>query len=170
MSLIVETGTASATSEAFASVAYCDTYHDKIGNILWSTLTTTDKESALRRATKFMQQFYRMQWKGTRVLSTQALDWPRYDVQVPDLGYLNVIYPDTVPDLVVQANAELALLAAGGDLNPNLSQAVTSVTVGPIKKTYDPTSPQQKRYVFITDILRPLLQSPSSANVKLRRT
>lgn len=169
MALIVETGTASATSEAFASVAYCDTYHTNMGNAAWALLSTANKETALRRATMFMQQFYRLQWKGTRVLSTQALDWPRYDVQVPDLGYLNVIYPDTVPDLVVRANAELALIASTETLNPNLTQATLSKQVGPIKVNYDQNSPQAKRYVFITDILRPLLGSSSATNYKLRR-
>lgn len=169
MTLIVETGTASSTSEAFASVAYCDTYHANMGNAAWALLSTANKETALRRATMFMQQCYRLQWKGTRVLSTQALDWPRYGVEVPDLGYLNAIYPDTVPDLVVRANAELALLASAAALNPDLSQAVLSVQVGPIKKTYDQNSPQAKRYVAVTDMLRPLLGSSSATNYKLQR-
>lgn len=170
MSLIVETGTASASSEAYASVAYCDAYHDAIGNSLWATLQTIEKEQALRRATMFMGQYYRLQWKGSRVNETQALDWPRYNVTVPDLGVFNVIMPDTVPNLVVQANAEMALLAAAGPLNPDQTQNVISKQVGPLKIVYDSNSPQGKKYVAIDDILKPLLgSSANGVNFKLRR-
>jgi hypothetical protein len=169
MALIVETGTASSTSEAYASVAFTDAYHEKIGNTLWAALSTVEKEQALRRATMFMGQFYRLQWKGLRVSSTQALDWPRYSVQLPDLDVYNVVVPDVVPLLVQNANAELALLAIAGPLNPNLTQGVESVQVGPIKKVYDKSSPQGVRYTAISDILRPLLESSNGMSVKLRR-
>lgn len=170
MSLIVETGTAGADSESYASVTYSDTYHDNRGNTLWATLLIIEKEQALRRAASFMCQSYRMQWKGYRVDANQALDWPRYNVSVPDLGFDNLIYPDTVPNLVINANCELALLAAAGDLNPTIGQNVLSKQVGPIKIVYDSTSAQGKQYVAVMDILRPLLQIASGSNMKLRRT
>jgi hypothetical protein len=169
MSIIVETGTASATSEAYASVAFCDTYHANIGNTLWATLQTTEKEQALRRAANFMCQSFRLQWKGSRVNSTQALDWPRYDVEIPDLGVYNVLMPDMVPVTVQQANAELALIGAAGELNPNATQGVISKTVGPLKIVYDSNSPTGKKYTAVNDMLRPFLQSGSGASMKLRR-
>ena len=169
MSLIVETGTASATSESYASVAYADAHFEAIGNPLWSTLLTIEKEQALRRAAMFMCQTFRMQWKGYRVSSVQALDWPRYDVDVPDLGVSNIIMPDTVPDIVLKANVELAILAAAGELNPNKTQGILSKQIGPIKVVYDVASPQGKQYTSINDLLRPLLQSVGGMNFKLRR-
>lgn len=171
MSLIVETGTAGTDSEAYASVAYCDAYHAAIGNSLWATLQTVEKEQALRRAASFMCQAYRMQWKGFRVSSSQALDWPRYDVTMPDLVGYSVVSSDVVPDLVVKANAEMALLAAAGPLNPDRTQGVLSKQVGPLKIVYDSNSPQGKKYVAIDDILRPLIGATSGngMNVKLRR-
>lgn len=168
MSLIVETGTASAASEAYASVAFADTYHANVGNSLWSTLLLEEKEQALRRAAMFLCQVYRLQWKGCRVNATQALDWPRYNVQVPDLGVFNVIMPNEVPVIVQQANAELAFSAAGENLNPVASQAVISKQVGPLKIVYDSNSPQGKRYLSVSNMLRPLLQS-SSGLIKLQR-
>ena len=169
MSLVVETGTASATSEAYASVAYGDTYHAGNGNTAWAALSNDLKEQALRRATIFMGQYYRLLWKGYRVLSTQALDWPRYEVEIPDLGVPNTIAHDTVPNLVVQANAELALIASTTDLNPALTQQVLSKQVGPIKVVYDQSSPQAKRFPAVYDILKPLLSISSGANMKLVR-
>jgi hypothetical protein len=170
MSLIVETGTASSTSEAYATVSYADTYHAAMGNTLWATLQTAEKEQALRRAATFMCQVYRMQWKGVRVNSTQALDWPRYNVQRPDLGVYNVVDPATVPIEVQQANAELALNAASEDLNPVRTQGIISKEVGPLKVVYDPNSPSGKQYSKIGMILLPLLDvGANGANVKLRR-
>ncbi len=169
MSIIVETGTAGSDSEAYCSTTFCDTYHANVGNTLWATLQLAEKEQALRRAATFMCQSYRNRWKGYRVKSTQALDWPRYDVQIPDLGVFNVIYPDTVPDLIMRANAELALAAAAGDLNPPTSQRVSKKTVGPISIVYDSNSPQNKQFVAVTDMLRPFFESASGVNSKLRR-
>lgn len=169
MSLIVETGTGSATSEAYASVAFCDTYFTNQGKTLWATLALGDKEAALRRAASFMTQAYRLRWKGYRYHATQALDWPRYDVSVPDLGVLNVINPDVIPDLVIIANAELALLAAAGDLNPPQNQNILSKQVGPLKIVYDSNSPQGTKYLAVDDILRPLFATGTGVNYKLRR-
>lgn len=169
MSLIVETGTASSASEAYASVAFCDTYHANNGNTLWATLQTAEKEQAIRRATLFMCQTYRMQWKGSRVNMNQALDWPRYAVQVPDLGVYNVIYPTVIPVIVQQANAELALTAAYGNLNPDNAQNIISKEVGPLKIVYDANSPQSKRYQAVGNLLQPLLSYVSGGGVKLKR-
>lgn len=170
MTLIVEIGTADSQSESYASVLDCDTYHNSIGNTLWNTLLLVEKEQALRRAASFMCQSYRMRWKGYRVNSTQALDWPRYNVSVEDLGVDNVIMPNVVPNLVVRANCELAFLAAAGDLNPNTTQSVVSKQVGPIKVVYDSNSPIGKKYVAVMDILRPLFASVGGVSYKLRRT
>jgi hypothetical protein len=169
MSLIVETGTAAHDAEAYASVVYCDTYHSNMGNTLWASLTTVEKEQALRRAATFMCQSYRTRWKGYRVKETQALDWPRYDVQIPDLGVFNIVYPDTVPDLVMKANAILANHAISEDLNPALTQRVVKKAVGPLSVAYDSNSPQGKQYVAVTDMLRPFFESASGVNSKLRR-
>lgn len=170
MSLIVETGTAGADSEAYASVTFSDLHHANLGNTLWATLLIVEKEQALRRSASFMCQSYRMRWKGYRVNATQALDWPRYDVSLEDLGFDNLLPSDAVPDLVIRANAELALIAAAGDLNPTVTQSVVSKQVGPIKVVYDANSPSGKKYVAVMDILRPLFASVGGVSYKLRRT
>ena len=170
MSLIVETGTASSNSEAYASVEFANAYHEAMGNTLWATLQTIEKEQALRRAASHLCQVYRMQWKGVRVNFTQALDWPRYNVERADLGVYNVVDPATVPIEVQQANAELAMNASTEDLYPAASQNVLSKEVGPIKVVYDANSPQGKKYPKISAMLQSLLDNgASSVNFKLRR-
>jgi hypothetical protein len=90
MALIVETGQAGSTSESFASVADADLYHSNRGNTAWAAIASTAlKEAALRKATDYMEQSYRLRWLGYRHTEAQALSWPRDEVQRSDFTYLN---------------------------------------------------------------------------------
>lgn len=162
MSLITEDGTGRADAEALASVADADAYHVSRGNSLWATQAADAKEQALRRATDYMEQMYRLKWKGLRVSLTQALDWPRMNVQLEDIGFGSIAayVPTTiVPKEVVQATCEMALRAAAGELAPDLQRQVIATTIGPIKKEYAPGSPEYVRYRAIDMLLKPLLAS-----------
>jgi hypothetical protein len=135
MSLIVEDGTGLANAESLCSVAFADTYHANMGNAAWAALSTTVKEQCLRKGAQYMLARWRARWKGYRVNSTQALDFPRWDI-VDDNGY--IVPSDAVPTPIATANAELALSASTEELLPNESTpgAITeySVQVGPIKE------------------------------------
>lgn len=170
MSLIVETGTGDPTAEAYATTAYADAYHISMGNVAWAALDQTTKEVNMRKAAQYMCQYYRMDWQGYRAHADQALDWPRWNVMVADLGVHNVILPTVIPIQVQQANCELALLALSGPLNPNRKQQVLSKQVGPIKITYDNGSPQATLYTAVDDMLSPFMGAGSGGiNHKLVR-
>ena len=114
----------------------------------------TVREQCLRKATEYMEQAYRDRWKGLRTYpGVQSLSWPRYGVVVD--GYW--IDSDDVPVEVERACAELAYKAMTETLSPDLTQAATQKTVGPISVTYDPYSPQAKRFRAIDMMLAPLL-------------
>jgi hypothetical protein len=85
----------------------------------------------------------------------QALDWPRYNVEVE--GY--AVDSDIVPTEIKNACAELALKASSADLNPDLTQGVISEQVGSISVTYDKGSPQFTRYRAIDAIIAPYLKA-----------
>jgi hypothetical protein len=173
MSLIVEDGTGVALAESYISVTDADTYHASRGNTLWSTMQVSEKEQALRRATDYMQQVYRMDWKGTRTTITQNLDWPRIGVSIQDLGYGRFAYIVpylSVPIEITHVNAEYALLAAAAPLLGVLSQQVLEKVVGPIHVKYDPNSPQQKRYPALTNTIKIYLTNSSPAVVRLVRS
>lgn len=165
MSLIVEDGTGISTAESYISVANADTRMTALGLTNWGTLSTTEKEQALRRATQHMLQAYRGRWKGTRVTSTQALDWPRY---VTDYVDGHPVQSNVVPTDVAKACADLALKAAAGDLAPDLDRAVIREKVGPLETEYSPHSPQATRYRAIDMALAPYLTG-SSAMARLVR-
>lgn len=155
MAIIVETGTGGATSETLCSIAYADTWHANRGCAPWATLTTTQKEEALRRASDYFEQIYGNNFKGRRLNSTQALSWPRVDALLNDY----YVPSNTIPQIVINATAELAYRAAQGNLAPDLERGVKREKVDVLEVEYDSYSPQYKRYRAIDNMLAPLLVS-----------
>lgn len=154
MALVVENGTGLSNAESYVSVAGADTRMSNLGNTNWTTLTTVEKEQALRRATVYMAQAYRERWAGNRHTTTQALDWPRNSVVVD--GFV-VIESNVVPADVANACADLAFKAAAGDLNADIERAVIREKVGPLETEYSAHSPQTVRYRAIDMLLAPYL-------------
>lgn len=165
MALIVEDGTGMSTAESFASVAAADTRLAALGNTNWANLTTTEKEQALRRATAYMEQAYRLRWQGMRATSAQALSWPRSWVSVD--GY--AVAADTVPADIANACIDLAFKAAAGDLNADLERPVIREKVGPIETEYAAYGPERTRYPAIDMMLAPYL-GRGGASFRIERT
>lgn len=154
MSLITEDGSGLANAESYISVANADARMTNVGNSNWFTMSTTEKEQALRRSTIYMEQAYRARWQGYRKSLTQALSWPRYDVVIDRYHYVDV---NSVPADISNACADLAFKAAGGDLAEDLTRIVKREKVGPIETEYADFSPQQVRYVSIDRTLAPYM-------------
>lgn len=169
MAIVVEDGTAKTDAETYISVADADTYFSNRKLTLWASADFSDaeKEGCLRRATDYMQQVYRLRWAGVRKTSTQALDWPRYDVPRQDVGYLAVDYyaDDEVPTEVKHACAELAWRAAFGELAPDVSRVTQSEKVGEIAVTYAPGSAPYVRFRAVDNLLAPLLKHGGTSAV-----
>jgi hypothetical protein len=156
MAIIVEDGTGKSDAVSLCSVAAADAYHLARSNSAWSDLDPADKESALVRATDYMQAFYRLQWKGMRKTSTQRLDWPRYGVTIPDAQYYGYVLDTIVPEEVVNACAELALRASSGPLAPDLQREVIREKIDVLETWYAPGS-QYVRYREIDAMLAPFI-------------
>lgn len=179
MALIVEDGTQVVGAESYASVTFADIYHSARGNAKWSSLSVAQKEARLRKATQYLTAMYRPRWAGTRMSSTQALDWPRGYVYLRPFvrGALDpfalspyLLASNTVPLEVQQATAEMALRADDDvELLADLSQQVLSEQVGSLQVTYSERSPQQKRYPLIDGLLSDYLGGGSSVNHELVR-
>lgn len=169
MPLVVEDGAGLSTAESYISVEDANTYHANRGNTTWTALTDEQCEQLLRKATDYMTQVYRLRWEGTRVSSTQALDWPRNWVEMDDFAAVTVngaqtiggyyYYPsDEVPIEVARACAELALLANSTDLNPPISRRTIREKVDVIEVEYDKNSPQYTVFRAIDNMLAPFLK------------
>ena len=149
-------------AESFVSLVDAATYHTARGNAAWAAIASdTVREQLLRKAADYMEQVYRERWSGRRVNATQVLSWPRYEVPIRDTGgyYTGLVYyaSTTVPLIVANACAELALRAATITLAPDLNPPVTGETVGPITVTYADGARQQVRYQAIDNMLQPFL-------------
>jgi DnaT-like ssDNA binding protein len=166
MSLIVEDGTGLVNAESYISVANADARLSNLGITNWSTLLTAEKEQALRRATQYMLQAYRQRWTGNRVKvdPPQALDWPRYGVEVDGFP----VHFDVVPTDIANTCADLAFKAASGDLNADLTRGVIRKKVGPLETDYDRFSPQAVRYRAIDMALAPYLKGSSATAMLVR--
>lgn len=160
MALIVENGTGLSTAESFISVTAADTRHSNLGNTNWATLSTAQKEEALRRGTIYMEQAYRDRWQGNRHVTTQALSWPRNGVVVD--GFITV-ESNIVPADIANACADLAFKASAEDLAPDLERAIVRDKTGPIETEWDRASPQAKRFRSIDMALAPYLKGGSGS-------
>jgi len=163
VALIVENGTGMATAESYISVADADARATAFGNTAW-TGSDALKEAALRRATRYMVQTYRNRWKGIRLIRDQALDWPRYGVEVD--GYS--IESDVVPPEIAGACADLAARALTEDLSPDLERGIVREKVGPLETEYDQYAPQAKRFVATAGLLSPFLKGSAVSAVLVR--
>lgn len=164
MSLIVEDGTGKPDAESYISVSDAADYLAKRGNKTFAEADTSDQEAALRNATEFMLSVYRVRWAGFRYGLTQALDWPRSYVPIPDVavlgGYIGsaafVAY-NSVPTLVQQACADLAVRALLGPLVPDVGRLKKSVKLGPLSVEYQPYGSASTTFVAVTAKLSPYL-------------
>jgi len=161
MALIVEDGTGRTDAESYISVTDATAYFAARGNTTWAGLASdTVREQLLRKATDYMAQMYRVRWAGSRVTTTQALDWPRAWVPFKDApsgyGACQPYYPNNaVPLVVAHACAELAVRAASSDLAPDVGAQVKQETVGPISVTYADGARQVNAYKAVDAMLAP---------------
>ena len=149
MAFVVETGAVVANSNAYTTVAFVDAYHIDRGRGAWRSFGSGDKQTAIVRATSYIEKRFSLKFKGHRTNPTgQSLSWPRRDVFDED-DYL-LVHSDTIPKELQEATAEYALRAiliqelAPDPLSPTQSQSFVSATSatqsgdivrGPLKKT-----------------------------------
>lgn len=179
MALTVEDGTVVANADSYITLAAADAYHAARGITLWATMSEAEREQALRRATDYMVQAYRLRWRGSRVSATQALDWPRNWVERDDYAYVTqngaqviggfLYYPSNeVPTEVQNACAELAYRGAAGPLMVDETRAQHTVRekVDVIEVEYRAWAPSQTSYRAVESMLAPLLASSQSGAMR----
>lgn len=130
--LIVETGAGLTNANAYIDVAFADTYHDDRKNELWDCAQTDEKESAIIKATDYIDR--RWCFIGFKQNTDQSLEWPRADVFDRSFKQIVGIFLK-----LQQATAEYALRALDDSLAPDLTKTASGgqvtedlLTVGPI--------------------------------------
>lgn len=160
MSLVVEDGSGKPNADSYVTLKSCDGYHANMGNSAWvvddeDADNIAARETAIRKATAFIDRKYNGRFRGRRQGASQALMWPRWDA-IDEDGFVI----EDVPDAVKYATCEAALRAfQGTDLMPDMERggAVIQETIGPISTTYAAGAPAGTRYDMIEGLLRPCL-------------
>lgn len=166
MAIVVEDGTGKSDSETLISVADADTYFAARGDTVWAAIATEEeKEQLLRKASDYILGTYGPRWSGSRLLSTQALDWPR--VGVISNGWL--VESDLVPIIVANASAELSLQASISTLLANTEKSIKSEKIGPIETEFDDFANAEVKYTQIDRLLSPFFSS-GGLTVNLERS
>lgn len=99
-----------SSSDSFVDVAGADAYHaTRLHNSEWTAADTTTKESALKWATRLLDQ---KAWVGLKTDSAQALRWPRGSVF--DRDGIQITGSD-IPQFLKDATAEQAFELIKGD-------------------------------------------------------
>lgn len=132
MAFTVEDGTGLADANAYAAVAFVDSYHSDRGNATW-TGTSIVKEQAIIRATDYVERRFGLDFIGNKEFpDVQALSFPRINLYDRE-GYA----VEGVPTKLKQAIAEYALRALSADLlaDPASTDKITTLRekIGPIE-------------------------------------
>lgn len=158
MSLVVETGAGLPDAESFCSVVAATAYHAARGNAAWAALASdAAREQMLRKATDYMEQIYRQRWAGMKKITSQSLSWPRYYVPIKDAVMLQYYDANSVPVLVANACAELALRAINGELAPDIGRLKRRVKVDVIETEYVDGAAPFVRFRAVDRMLDPFM-------------
>jgi hypothetical protein len=130
--IVVEDGSIVSGANSFVSIADAKAYAKDRGVSLGSG---TEIAEQLIQAMDYLATF-RSLWKGTKVETTQPLQWPRKDVQIDDADWDETMIP---PELV-QAQCQLVIAQQQGiALYTNVAAGTLPVikeVTGPLETTY----------------------------------
>lgn len=167
MALIIEDGSLVDGANSYCSVAYARSYAAARGKEFPST--TNEAEVLLIQAADYLES-YRARFKGSKVAKSQSLQWPRSGVTEVD-GF--DVAEDEIPDLLMRAQAQLAIDCQGQELQPNSDgRAVVSEEIaGVIKTDYASNVSGAPRPVFAAAeaMLAPLLSTDAFASAAALR-
>ena len=155
MAFTPEDGTGLPNANSYISVAFADSYFVDRGNATWAADSTTDKETALVRATDYIDKRFALQFKGRKLTQEQGLEWPRLGALDSDF-YLLDGANDDVPRQLQKATAEYALRALSNTPlvpdNSNSGVKITRQKVGPIETENELTQPSSGSVVAPSSI------------------
>lgn len=162
-----------SSADSYGDLDGFKAYADAIGFVYTSVYTDDAIETAMRKATMYLDRAYRGKWKGFRTDRDQALAWPRSSSQDLPVNFLTpsfttgVIDEDgyeipsnTVPERVKKAQYEATILSLQGtDLLPTYARGNDirrkRVKAGPVESEteYNSSASARDRYLAIEGLL-----------------
>lgn len=139
--IIVEDGSGLPNAQSYVSTSDVTAYFTLRGN---TTYVPTDAQ--IIKAMDYVEAIYSTQFIDTKLLSTQALSFPRVVDGV-------TIYPIALKNAV----CELAFKASTAELMIDSDQRTIKESVGSITVEYDKSSSQLTQYNAVYNLLKPYL-------------
>jgi len=162
---VVEDGTGLANANSYGSFAGYVAYWTDRGAVPGEAQAVI--EAALIKATDYLG--FRYCWRGIRLTTAQALDWPRHCAYAEAAADGYWVPIEGVPVEVVKATYELGKRALAGELAPDPTTDETGqiaqgsrIKVGPIEEelTFSGSGPSTfKRFPAVDQLLRNLVTS-----------
>jgi hypothetical protein len=129
---VLEDGTGLITSNSYGAVADADIYFADRGNTVWVGLTTPVKETLLILATDYIDMRFGQMFKGTVLVDTQALQFPRTEF-------------DPIPANLKKATYEYAFRANSAVLSPDIVRHPSGYQ---ISRSFEKIGPIEERTDF----------------------
>lgn len=154
--IVTEDGTQVPGANSYVTRAEADAYFTKRDDTVWLQSNFWERDAALVKAADYLEQKYRLRWRGSRVSGTQPLNWPRRGVPVEDffdpffrevnvpVAFVNTQYiaENAVPTEVKVAQFILARAtmdtsgASNVDLQADVDRPIKRAKVGPLEVEY----------------------------------
>ena len=171
--LIIEDGTvATSTANSYITVAEVDTFIDNQGLSGWSTLSTTDRETAILRGMSYIETF---PFKGVKMSWSDPLEWPRYGVwddsyygSTEDWSSEELAFYQEIPKGVKNAACRAAYeeSQSAGVLQANVASNIRSERIDVISTEYFGSEPSVTIYRQIEGFLKDLIKETNVAIVR----
>lgn len=139
MALIVENGLGLENSESYIDLDYLTAYATKRGLDI-----TGITEANIIKAMDYFESAY--QFKGTKLVETQALAFPRYINN-------EAVYPVRVKSAI----CELTIKSKSAELLADTKQKAIRKKIGKMEIEYDPNSKDEKNYNMVINLILPWL-------------
>lgn len=132
MSVTIDATVGGAASNSYVDLAAADAYcTSRLYSTNFTGKSADDRGRALIMARQRIDQ---ENYEGYAVTHTQRLKWPRAWVQVPGELYGRYYEVTEIPQLVKDAQCEMALVIAGSDIfAPTGAENLSKLVVGPIE-------------------------------------
>ena len=148
MAFTVEDGTGVTDANAYITILGSEAYWAERGDTVWAALNDSQQQAAIIKATDYIDSRFGPRFKGTKLVTTQGLMFPRADLYDEDGE--EILYDNGLPRPFLNAVCEYAYRAHSADLwnEPELNRkgrlVVERSKVGPIE--------EDLRYVFNRDV------------------
>jgi hypothetical protein len=167
MALTVEDGSGVSGADTYISLTDARAILTPLGQDLNATDATAEQQ--LRNAVYYLEAF-RKQFKGSKVLQANPLQWPRYGVWIDGFS----VSSDTIPDDLKRAQVYAAYeIEAGGTLQANSTGENVKMkeVAGAIKKEFfnSGAGASLKRFTRVDNQLSPLLNNSGPFELRSER-